>query len=161
MEPEVKRELIATAVSALGVPVARAAINSHYRMKAIERQEEMELKVAERRSRGLQVAAGQGGTVAAVGQADPVTFDNPGDVYDELAQLREQTDCQFCHSMIDQLMEASPGEAKQGYEELRTYVRQVDRIKQRGDIEREEAKQIISDMIDTWEVVPRYVVASA
>lgn len=120
----------------------------------------MEMKIAQRRARGIQAmhSGAEGGRAPA--RQDPVTLDNPGDVYDELEQLRTQTDCQFCHGVIDSLMDAPPGEAKEGYEELRSYVREVDRIRER-DVTEEEAEQIVGELVDRWEVVPKYAAGLA
>lgn len=157
MDDAVKRELIRAGVPSVVVPIVRLAVQNHYTMKQLDRQEEMEVKLAERRNEGMrELARAKGGGAAVRGRMDPVALENPGDVYDELEDLRTQTDCGFCHDVIGKLMDAPPREAKAGYEELRSYVREVERIRDR-DISEGEAEQVVTELVDRWETVPKYV----
>lgn len=159
MDDGIKRELIANGAPALVVPAVRAYLNHHFTMKQMEREEQMAVEVAERRQKGIREMArvkGDGAAVGPVKRTEPVG----GDVYDELESLRSETGCGFCHNVIDSLMDAPPDEARRGYDELRSYVRETERIKDRGLTE-EEAKEIVSDLVDRWEVVPRHTAGMA
>lgn len=162
VDDRLKRELIVTGVPAIAVPFIRAMVDNHYTMKRLDRKEEMAVKVAERRANGLHAMAGGGAGAQQprpAGQVQPSTFENPGDVYDELEDLRGRTDCQFCHTVIENLMDAPPSEARVGYDELRSYVREVERIEER-DISQAQAEQLVSQLVEGWEVVPKYVAGS-
>lgn len=158
MDDDIKRELVRTGVPAVGVPLLQAGLNHHFSMKQIEKQKEMEVEMAERRQQGMEAMAaakrGEAGAAGPVRRSDPVGG-SPGDVYDDLEELREETSCGFCHNVIDELMSAPPDEARQGYDELRSYVRETERIKDRG-VSQDEAEQIVGDLVDRWEIVPKH-----
>lgn len=168
MDDELKMELIRTGVPAIGVPLARAFLNHRMTMKQMENRKEMEIEVAEKKQEGMREMARMsgggaegGGPRAAVGPSGGVRSEpvggsgSEGDVYDELESLKEETDCQFCHSTVDSLMDSPPAEARQGLDELRSFVREQERIEGR-DISEEKAEQIVGDLVARWEVVPRH-----
>lgn len=155
MNSDAKAKLVASAVQAIGVPLARAGLNHHFTMKQIEKEREMAIDVAERRQRGIQAMA----SGSARRKTEPVTLENPGDVYDELEALRSETDCGFCRGVAEELMDAPPQEARGGLEELKAYQREVERIRE-TDISESEAEQIVGDMVDSWEVVPKYAISA-
>lgn len=157
MDSDTKAQLLASAVQAIGVPLVRAGVNHRYTMKRIEREEEMAMKVAERRQRGVKAMAAETGSPR---RTEPVALENPGDVYDELESLRHETDCGFCESVAGELMDAPPSEATDGLAELRAYQQEVERIQER-DVDEQEAEQIVGDLVDSWSVVPRYAASQA
>lgn len=155
MDDDLKRELLVSGLPAIAVPLVRAGASHYFTMKQLDKQEEMAVNVAERRAQGMHaMQAGAGGGAAAPPDAPPM--DSPGDVYDELERLRGETDCGFCHRAIDMLMEAPPDEAQQGYREISAYVRETERIAEQ-DIGQNQAEQVVTDLIEDWDVVPKYV----
>lgn len=162
MDSELKRELVASAVPAVVVPLIRAGVNHRYTMKQLDRREKLEMRKAEKQAEATQAMARLGGAEPrrAPRRDDPVSLDSPGDVYDELQSLRTETDCGFCHSVVDSLMEAPPDEARRGYDELRSYVREVERIEDRG-VSEQEARGIVDELVSRWEVVPRHAAGVA
>lgn len=157
MDGELKKELVKAAVPAFVVPMVQAGVNHHFTMKQLDKQEEMAVNVAERRAQGLQAmqAGGQASRPAAGPTATVDPQMAPGDVYAELETLQAETDCSFCHSVIDSLMDAPPSEAQRGLSELQAYVREVDRIEEQ-DLGTTEAQQIVDDLVDRWETVPKH-----
>jgi len=163
MDDAIKRELIANLAPAVVVPVARAAMNHHYTMKQMEKQEEMAVNVAERKAESVRELArvnGGNGQPASPGGIQRSSPTSPGDVYNELESLREETDCGFCHDVIESLMDAPPEEARRGYDELRSYVREADRVKDQN-LSQSEAEEIIGNVVEQWEVVPQYAAGVA
>lgn len=160
MDDALKQELIRTGIPAVAVPVLRASVSHHFATKRMEQKKEMEVEVAERKQQGMREMARVHG--ASVGPASGVRQEpvggTDGDVYDELTALRGETDCEFCRDVIGPLMDAPPGEARQGLDELRSYVRETERIENR-DITQSEAEEIVGDLVDRWEVVPQYAVS--
>lgn len=160
MDSEVKKELVSAGVSSVVMPLVRAGLSHHFNMKQIEKREKLAIEKAERQSEGMRAMAkakGGGGT-RPVGQVEPVSQNfSAGDVYDELAELKRGTDCQFCRQAAQSLIEnAPPDEARQGYDELRSYEREVERIEGQ-QIGEAQAKEIVDGLIEQWSVVPRYL----
>lgn len=167
MDSELKKEVIASTVPSIIVPLLRAGVSHHFTMKQLEKQQEMEVEVAERRQQGVRAMARQkrGGVGPAtqtgtVRRSEPIGGGTEGDVYDELEALKGETNCEFCHAVIDSLMDAPTDEARQGLDELRSYVREVERIENR-DLTEDEAEQIVSDLVDRWRVVPKHTAGIA
>lgn len=160
MDSELKRELIANALPSVVVPILRAGVNHRYTMKQLDKREEVELQVAERKAESAREMArikGGGATAPrAVGRTDPVTTGSGGDVYDDLAALKQETNCGFCHNVIGSLMDAPPDEARRGYDELLAYTREAERLSERG-VSEEEAEEVVGELVDRWSVVPRHV----
>lgn len=156
MDSEVKRELLAAAPSII-LPLVRAGVDHRFTMKQIEKREELAIQKAERQNEGIRAMTRAKGGGHTVGQTEPVTLDSPGDVYDELASLKQETNCRFCREAANALIEeAPPDEARQGYDELRSYVREVERLSG-NDITEAKAKQVVDELVSSWSVVPRYL----
>lgn len=143
MDNEVKKELIARGVPALGVPVLRMVVNNHYEQKRIERQEEMAVKVAQQRSEGLRNTFGQSAAPTSPTRA------SSGDIYQDIDDLRSDVSCSFCQSILTNLMEAPPEDAKAGYREMVEY---ADAMQQQGGLSEDE----IGRIVESWETVPEY-----
>lgn len=166
MDSRIKRELISTGVSSVVMPLVRAGADHYFTMQQMDKEGEMAAEVAERKQQSIEAmrrasgGARAGGGVAPVGAGAPADPASPGEVYDELQTIKGETDCSFCHQVADKLMEAPPEEARAGYQELRSYVREAERIENR-DISQTEAEQIVTDLVDQWETVPKYMAQMA
>jgi len=78
-----------------------------------------------------------------------------------MKQMDRHTDCGFCHNVANSLMEAPTAEARQGADELRTYIREVERIEGQDDMTEARAEEIVHDLVDRWEVVPKHATGMA
>lgn len=143
MDDQVKKELIARGVPALGVPLLRMVVDNHYEMKRIDRKEEMAVKVAQQRSEGLQSTFGRSA-------APTQTRSTSGDVYQDIHDLREEVSCSFCSSILSNLMEAPPEEAEEGYYEMAQYVDAMEQTE--GGLSEDE----IGGIVESWETIPQY-----
>lgn len=161
MDRAIKRELVSTGVSSVVMPLVRAGADHYFTMRQMDKQGEMAVEIAERKQKGIEaMQRAHGGRAGAVGGVEPVGMESPGEVYDELQAIKGETDCSFCHQVADMLMEAPPEEARAGYQELRSYVREADRIEER-DVSQAEAERLVTDLVEQWETVPKYMAQMA
>jgi len=169
LDREAKIELARTAVPNLLMPLGKAVVNHKLTMKQMDRQQEVALEIAEReaeKTRELARVAYGGGAAPAEAPQQPGGRSRPvgeseQDVYDELERIKQETDCEFCYNVADSLMDAPTSEARQGADELRTYLREVERIEGQDDMTEARAEEIVHDLVDRWEVVPQHAAGMA
>lgn len=157
-----KVKLASAIIPGIGLPLMRAGVNHHFSMKRLKKREEMEIQKAEKRREAARELARMGRQDR--GEPQPVEPEplegSPGDVYDELEEIRASTNCRFCRTTAEELMEAPPEEARRGAAELQQYLSEVERI-EGHDLDEEEAQRIVDDLVSGWEVAPKYATGMA
>lgn len=167
---EQKAEL-AGAATKVAFPLVQSGVRYYFDVKRLKKRKEFEIDLAERRSQKLQQMQqpGTGGTEAEGGMAKAVG-DSAADVtasapapdgqveavppQQRIAELRETTNCGFCHEAMDALEKADDQTARQGIEELEQYINEQERLLQQ-DAPRERIEARLSSLVDSWETIPR------
>lgn len=145
MKNEVMKAVVADGLPAVAVPVFRMWVSNHYTKKQMRMRRDLELERIEMKQKAMSKFG------VPRRRLRPMQ-----DVYSALDQFREEVDCGFCQSAASALMEAPEEDAKRGYEELMMYQDQVEPLGAQG-VSQQEAEQVISDVLDQWEVIPEYL----
>lgn len=156
MDPQTKGQLAASIVK-LCMPLASAGSKYYFERKAIERQKEHTVEVAEHREKKLRELTG----AMASEPATPEDMEIPPAtetkrLYRQIARLQHQTKCGFCQEVLSMLMRQDPETARQGFAEISQLEREKRRMRQEG-ASKDEIEAKMSRMVDSWEVVPTLI----
>lgn len=153
---DVKLELIRASVPSVVMPLMRAGANHHFHMKEMEKRETLEIKKAETRARAAAQLSGGPAPAASPSASAPAPSATEADVYDQLARIRDESDCHFCTSTASALMDAERETARRGRDELVEYL-QLTKEMQGRDITQEQAEDEVRDLAQSWDVLPQAV----
>lgn len=151
MDQRAKRKLIANMMPAI-VPVAQAGVHYHFDRKLLDERQDHEIELAERRAQAMSAMVGE---PASAGQtpARSVSGSDSPRVYDALSRLRQETQCGFCQSAADALMDRDRDTASRGLAELQEYQGYLEDARSSG-VPQDQIETDVEDIVSRWEVVP-------
>lgn len=165
LDSEQKKRLVAELVPAVVAPVARAGTEFYFQSKMIDMEREAKVDIAERRAesaRKVGRALDEGETASdgredadarSVGPDADLRDPEPS-VYDNLRRLRSETDCGFCYSAAEALLDSDRETAKSGLTELRQY-EETKRELESANAGEQEIEREMAAVVENWETVPR------